>query len=128
MANYTRLLVYTSESNVNGVAVGNTLLTRTRVSEGGQQFNLFLAFCKIINAANISVGATFSVGTNSPNFNNIIPAQTMVGPIRTFQIATIANPQLAVAEDTDINIRVSVAATGGGAVLTFRIALVGIEV
>jgi len=127
MSNYTRTLTYLSETSVNGVAVGNTLLTRSRDSVG-IQFNVLRAYCKVISASGITSGCTFSVGTNSPNFDNIVPAQVMVGPIRTFQITSVANPMLPVGIDTDINIRVSVAATGGAPVLTFRMLLEGIEV
>lgn len=127
MSNYTRTLVYLSESNVNGVAVGNTLLTRTRLSDA-IQFHPFEVFCKVINAANISVGATINVGTNSPNFDNIISGQVIAGPARTFQLTALANPLTQLPIDADINVRVVNAATGAGAVLTFRVAIIGVEV
>lgn len=121
-------MVYLSELNVNGVAVGNTLLTRTRLSEGALQFHTFQVFCKVISAANITVGATINVGTNSPNFNNIVNGQVVAGPARTFEITALANPLTQLPVDTDIMVRVTNAATGGGAVLTFRVAIIGLEV
>ena len=127
MSNYTRTLVYLSETAVNGVAVANTLLTRTRDS-GSINFHTFQVFCKVITASGITTGCTFSVGTNSPNFDNIVPATVMVGPIRVFEITSLASPMGSLPVDTDINIRVSVAATGGAPVLTFRVAIVGVEV
>jgi hypothetical protein len=128
MASYTRTLVYLSEGNVNGVAVGNTLLTRTRLSEGALQFHPFQVFCKVITATNVSVGATINVGTNSPNFNNIISGQVVAGPARTFEFTALANPLTQLPIDTDINVRVTNAATGASPVLTFRVAIVGLEV
>lgn len=128
MANYTRTLVYLSEANCNGVAAGNTLLTRTRLSEGSLQFHPFQVFCKVISAVNVSVGATINVGTNSPNFDNIISGQVIAGPARTFQLTAVANPLTQLPVDADINIRVTTPASGASPVLTFRVAMVGIEV
>lgn len=129
MANYTRTLVYLSEGNVDGEVVGNTLLTRTRLSEGSLQFHPFQVFCKVITATNITVGATINVGTNSPNFNNIISGQVVTGPARTFQFTALANPLTQLPVDTDINVRVTTAATGGGSLaLIFRVAIIGLEV
>ena len=128
MSNYTRTLVYLGESNVNGVVLGNTLLTRTRDAEGGLQFHPFQVFCKVINAVNVAVGATINVGTNSPNFNDIVLGQVVAGPARTFEFTALANPLVQLLADTDINVRVTAVATGASPILTFRVAIVGLEV
>ena len=128
MSNYTRTLVYLSETNCNGAATGNTLLTRTRISESGQQFHPFQVFCKVITATNVTVGATINVGTNSPNFDNIVVAQLIADPARTFELTALASVLTQLPADTDINIRVVTAATGASPVLTFRVAIIGLEV
>lgn len=127
MSNYTRTLVYLSETNANGAAVGNTLLTQTRLSDT-VQFHPFQVFCKVVTATNVAVGATINVGTNSPNFDNIVVGQLVAGPARTFQFTALANPLAQIPIDADINIRVTTAATGASPVLTFRLAIIGVEV
>lgn len=127
MSNYTRTLVYLSETNANGAAVGNTLLTRTRLSDT-VQFHPFQVFCKVVTATNVAVGATISVGSNSPNFDNIVVGQVVAGPARTFEFSALANPLTQIPIDADINIRVTTAATGASPVLTFRVAIIGVEV
>lgn len=127
MSNYTRTLVYLSEGNCNGVATGNTLLTRTRVSDT-IQFQPFQVFCRVINATGVTTGATINVGTNSPNFDNIISGQVVAGPARVFQFTALANPMGQLPIDVDINIRVTTAATGATPTLTFRVAIIGVEV
>jgi hypothetical protein len=131
MSNYNRSFYALSEGNANGAVVGNYLLTRTRVSEGALQFHPLGGFVKVITAANIQTGATVNIGTNSPNFNNIVNGMTVNGPARTFSIPAAA---LAVLQqlpiDTDINIRVATAATptaGQTVTLTFRAAIEGLE-
>jgi hypothetical protein len=131
MSNYNRTFVALSEGNANGASVGNTLLTRTRIADG-LQFHPLRAFIKVINAANIQNGAVINIGTNSPNFNNIVNGLTLIGPARTFTVpaASMATLQQ-LAEDTDINIRVATAATptaGQTVTLTFRAGIEGIEV
>lgn len=131
MSNYNRSFFALSEFTVNGTVIGNTLLTRTRLTEGGLQFHPLTGFIKVINAANIQSGAVINIGTNSPNFNNIVNGLTLIGPARTLRIPDAA---LAVLQqlpiDTDINIRVVTAATptpGQTVILTFRAGIEGLE-
>lgn len=132
MPNYTRTLVYLSEGtpptgNVDLTQTGVTLLTRTRVTE--LQFHPLRAFVKVFGAQNIDTPATVNIGTNGPNYNNIVTGLSIPGVNKTFQVPEASLAVLnQLPSDTDININVTTAATGTNPVLKLRAGVEGVEV
>jgi hypothetical protein len=131
MSNYNRTIVYVSEGThpvgtVDCTQTGVTLLTRTR--ETTLQFHPLQIFIKVFGAANIDTPAVVNIGTNAPDYNNIVDGISLQGPNRTFQVG---QADLAVLNnlpsDTDININVVTAATGTNPNLNIRAAVEGLE-
>ena len=133
MSNYTRTLVYLSEgvhptNTVDCTQTGTTLLTRTQTAtESGAQFNPLQVFIKIFGVNGVTVPAVISIGTNDPDFNNIVDGQTIDGPARMMQVtAAMATPLNQLPVDTDIMINVTTAATATS--LNLRAGVIGIVV
>lgn len=133
MSNYTRTLVYLSEgvhptNTVDCTQTGTTLLTRTRpATSSGAQFNPLQVFIKVFGVTSVTAPATISIGTNSPNFNNIVDGQSIDGPARMLQVTSaMATPLNQLPVDTDIMINVTTAATATS--LNIRAGVIGVEV
>lgn len=133
MSNYTRTLVYLSEGThpdgtVDCTQTGATLLTRTRpATTSGAQFNPLQVFIKVFGVNNVTVPASVNIGTNGPDFNNIVDGQAIDGPARMMQVtAAMATPLNQLPVDTDIMISVVTAATATS--LNIRAGIIGVEV
>lgn len=130
MSNYTRTLVYLSEGThpegtVDCTQTGVTLLTRTRVSTD-IQFHPLDVFIKVFGANGVTSPAVINIGTNSPDFNNIVDGQSIDGPNRTFNVTTALAALNQLPIDVDININVVTAATATS--LNIRAGIIGVEV
>lgn len=130
MSNYTRNdLTYISETAIDGTATGTTLVTQT-LNDPDLPFHPLQASVTIISQANILTPCVISVGTNSPNYNNIVNAQTIGSAVglKLLQVATNA-PTIPYA--TDIKCVVNTAAIPvplQPASLTFKVAVFGFDV
>lgn len=129
VSNYTRTIVYVGETSVNATVTGNTLITQTRDTEGPKFYALDVRVATT-QSVNVLTPATISIGTNSPNFDNICSAQS-ISPLDevllTFAVSSVFTgvPPL-----TDITVRVVTATVPvGGQTAThrFRVALIGID-
>lgn len=99
--------------SINGKVVGNTKLGTTL--NGISVMAVLNAFAVINNAVGATAGPTISIGTNSPNFNNIAPAFVLPG-LAAGKISQLPLAQTDVIQpNTDVFLRVSVAAVATGA-------------
>lgn len=129
MSNYTRTIVYASETAVNATVTGNTLITQTR-DTGGAKFYAIDVRVATTQSANVQTPAVISIGTNSPNFNNICANQSISATDGVLSTFTVNPAFTGVNALTDIMVRVvtpTVPVGGQTATHRFRVALVGIE-
>lgn len=129
MSNYTRELIYLSETDVNGLSTGSTLLTTTRPSVDPVNFYTFDVRVLVNQLNNVTGAPVISIGTNSPNFNNIVNQKSIGGsrgaaPVATVPVVTPIPP------NTDIFVVVNTATTPSGAnpQLTFKVTVIGLEI
>lgn len=128
MSNYTRSIIYLSEGDADGAATGATLITQTRDS-GEYNFQPFRVQVRIMQAQNVLTPAVVSVGTNDPDYNNIVSAKSVGGVLGCINLLTETNV-LAVAGETDMKVKVNTAAIPvplTTATLDFRIIIEGVE-
>lgn len=129
MSNYTRTIVYASETAVDATVTGNTLITQTR-DTGGPRFYSLDARVGTTQSVNVLTPAVISIGTNSPNFDNICAAQSVSGIDDTLATFTMNSTFTGVPPLTDITVRVvtaTIPVPTTTATHRFRVALVGIE-
>ena len=129
MSNYTRELVYLSETDVNGLSTGSVLLTTTRPSVDPVNFYTFDVRVLINQLNNVTGAPVISIGTNSPNFNNIVNQKSIGGGRGAAVLATVpvVTP---IPPSTDIFVVVNTATTPSGAnpQLTFKVTVIGLEI
>lgn len=107
MPTYRTVIFYSEE--VNCMSTGNTLLGQYTNEEHDVEMYPLLAGLSIIEQNGLTTPATVSIGTNSPNYDNILPA-TLVGLLNIPMTPQLANA--APVEDVDVYARVSIAAGG----------------
>src|ERR1700760_17000 len=80
------------KSNISLLATGSTLIGTTE--NGTETFYPLLAVSEVMssNISVLTVPAIISIGTNSPNYNNIVPATTLTG---LYTLNSIMYPTLA---------------------------------
>jgi hypothetical protein len=126
MPNYNRTIIYLSEIDIDGTVGGVSFITRTRLSDG-LVFQPIAAYIRVITAQNVNTSATISVGTNGPNFTNVLNGQVVAGQTGVIVADSLSRPR-PLPDDTDINVNVTVPATGTNPTLKFRVMILGVEV
>ena len=129
MSNYTRTIVYMSETTVDGTVTGNTLITQSRESQDDRFFALDVR-AATTQAVNIQTPPTISIGTNFPALDNICSAQSISGSGGQLRTLTVNPSFTGVPQLTNIGVKVVTAAVpvpSTTPTLSFRIALVGLE-
>lgn len=129
MANYTRTIVYVSETGVDATVSGSTLITQTRDTEGPRFYALDVRVATT-QSVNVQTPAVISIGTNSPNFNNICSNQSVSGTDGILVTFIVNGSFTGVNALTNIMVRVvtpTVPVGGQTATHRFRVVLVGIE-
>lgn len=102
-----------SALSINAKNVGNTKLGTTL--NGVSVFVVLDALTVVNNASGATVGPTVSIGTNSPNFDNIVPATTLTGLTPgALKLLPLAQASV-IPAGTDVFLRVSNGATATGA-------------
>lgn len=128
---FTRnIIAYTSGQDVDGMTVGNYQIATTVNNAGHPNFHPLLVFSRTLQQANILTPATINIGTNSPNFNNIVNGRQLGGILGMISLP-IVDGAAPVPLNTPIIARVSIAATPvllTTGILNFRIALLGFDV
>lgn len=119
---------YFSDAPIDGTATGvssvDTVLT------GYPPFHTIAASVVIDNAENILTPAVISIGTNHPNYNNIVNAKA-VGSAVGLKILELAPNAPAIPPETEIKVKVNAAAIpipALTATLDFKVALIGYDV
>lgn len=128
MSNYTRSIIYLSEGDADGAATGTTLVTQTRDS-GEYNFQPLRVQARVTQAQNVLTPAVVSVGTNDPDYNNIVSAKSIGGVLGCISLLTEANV-LTVDPETDMKVKVNTAAIPVAlttATLDFRLVIEGVE-
>lgn len=97
---------YNMSSAVDGKTVGDT----TVVNTGDGEFRVASISIEPINVAGLVLPATVSVGSNSPNYNNILTLSTVGGIADTISVV-LPNGSKVIPANTDIKVRVVTAAT-----------------
>lgn len=128
MSLYTRSKIYYSESNADGTETGTTLITQTTDS-GEYNFQPLEVYAQVTQEQNVLTPAVVSVGTNNPDYNNIVSAKSIGGAVGMIPLQVEGDlPQIP--GETDIKVKVNSAAVPVPATsptLEFRIILSGLE-
>lgn len=99
-------------ANLNLKNTGSTVVFTPPFS-GGVSYFLRSLFVECTEATNIAVPASISMGTNSPNYDNILPISLLTGLTSAgLAIRIPATLEVPVSKDTPIRINVTTAATG----------------
>lgn len=103
----TGLVIFTAP--VDGKIVGNTLLGSV---PAGKTFIPIQASFTLLNVAGLALVSTASIGSNSPNYNNILGATLLTGLSTQGEVIgmDLGNPS-SVGASTDIYARVSIGST-----------------
>jgi hypothetical protein len=114
------------KTNISLLSSASTQIGTTE--NGTEMFYPLLAVCEIMssNVTVLTVPAIVSVGTNSPNYNNIVPATTLTSlyTLNSIMYPTLATIATSVPANTGIFVKVT-AATVTGSTLNLRITLLG---
>lgn len=128
MSLYTRSKIYYSESNADGTETGTTQITQTTDS-GEYNFQPLEVYAQVTQEQNVLTPAVVSVGTNNPDYNNIVSAKSIGGAVGMIPLQVEGDlPQIP--GETDIKVKVNSAAVPVPATsptLEFRIILSGLE-
>lgn len=104
---YNRDKNYYSESNADGTATGTTLITQTSDS-GEYNYQPFEVFAQVTQEQNVLTPAVVSVGTNDPDYNDIVSAQAIGGVVGCVRLQVVGDlPQIG--PETDIKVKVNTA-------------------
>lgn len=107
--NSTRDIIYFSEAAHDGTATGDDYLTTVRPSGAPVHSYPFVVMCHVIDEDNVLTPAVISVGTNSPNYNNIVNAQSVGGAVGV-TVLPVVSQGVAIDPETDLRVNVVVAA------------------
>jgi hypothetical protein len=119
---FDQFIAWPSESGRIDLTVTGSYSLGSGESYRGDFFPVMAIFV-MHQASNISVGATISFGTNSPNFDNILPP-TVINPL--INVANLFVHCRRVNRTAEIFMRVSQAATGVGINFQVRPLLFGL--
>ena len=127
MSTFTRnFMTYFSESDIDGTTTGVHDLTTTQNS--GRPFNPQLSQVSIQSQSNVLTGCAFSVGTNSPNYDNIVSSQSAGGS--GGNMGNVRQDAAEVAPNTLIKVNVITACTAvplTTPTLNFQVQLTGFD-
>jgi hypothetical protein len=103
----------TCAANIDGKIVGNTLLADTSPSDIAQIFVPTHVIILTRDVDTVSIPPTVSVGSNSPTYNNYLPA-TLLSVLTTWprsSILKVADNAPGIFAGGTVNVRVSIGAT-----------------
>ena len=128
MSLYTRSKIYYSESNADGTTTGTTLITQTTDS-GEYNFQPLQAYAQVTQEQNVLTPAVVSVGTNSPNYDNIVSAKSIGGAVGMIPLQIEADlPKIG--SEIDIKVKVNTACIPNPLTtptLEFKVIILGME-
>lgn len=108
-SNWTRNdITYISETEIDGTVAGTTDLTTTQDST--DPFNPMVCVGIIKQEENVLVPCIISVGTNAPNYNNIVQSLTIGSGIGNIIQLSLASTYNQIPPNTLIKVKVNVAA------------------
>lgn len=127
MSNFTRTLVYYSEQDHDGTVTGSSLVTQSKETE----LSLYIigAAVAVTEEENVLTPCTISIGTNSPDYNNIVSAQVIGGIVGCLPLPVVSN-NTQIPGQTDIYVKVNVACIPEllqTPTLNFKVMIEGIE-
>lgn len=102
MSNYTRSKIYYSETAADGAQTGVSQVTDTTE----QNFQPLEAYAHIATEENVAIGAVVSIGTNEPDYNNIVSAKSIGGLLGFVPLQVQLNLPL-IEPETDIKVKVN---------------------
>lgn len=117
-----QLVCYLPDSPINGLSAGSTKIANAI----GTDFTPIEVSVEVVTAnplLGVLTGCLFSIGTNSPDYNNILPA--MLLPLYENKALTIPLVAARVYNNEEVYCKVS--SVGVGDELTFRPALVSMR-
>jgi hypothetical protein len=128
MSYYTRTKLYLSEGNAHGAQAGVTLVTQTTDS-GEYNFQPFAAYAVVTQEQNVQDPARVSIGTNTPDYNNIVNDKP-IGSVVGMNELPVESNLPTIGPLTDINVVVTtpcVPLPEQIPTLDFKIVLAGLE-
>lgn len=105
-SNYSRSKIYYSPGDTDGTVTGTSEVTQT--SEGELSFQPFEAYVQVTAEENVLTPAVISIGTNSPNYNNIVSGKAIGGQVGILPLQVQVNLPV-IEPETDIKVKVNTA-------------------
>lgn len=128
MSLYTRSKNYYSESPADGTETGTTQITQTTDS-GEYNFQPLQVYSQVVLEQNVLTPAVVSIGTNSPNYDNIVNAKSIGGAVGMIPLQIQSDlPQIG--SMVDIKVKVNTACIPNPLTtptLEFKIIIVGMD-
>ena len=121
MTDNAKVLKVFSWLNISGTALGSTLLMTTE--NGNQNFYVTGIDIESSAATAITIAGSASIGTNSPNYNNIVPITALTNLISS-GIKTMLTPTqgaIVVPPNTGIYLKLTTAAVGTSQLLNAHV-------
>ncbi len=128
MSLYTRSKIYYSESNADGTQTGTSLITQSTDS-GEYNFQPLHVYAQVTQEQNVLTPAVVSVGTNDPDYNNIVSAKSIGGAVGMIPLQIESDLQK-IGPEVDIKVKVNTACIPVPTTtptLEFKIIVLGLE-
>lgn len=131
MGTQTYSRTYFSDSPIDGTEI-ETSTVETTLTEGGvnRRFQTMVVQATAVESEHVLVGPVISIGTNSPNYNNIVSAKSIGGLVGGIISVAIQSDVPLLEEGTEIKCKVNTAAIPQllqTATFTFKVTLFGID-
>lgn len=129
MSNYTRSKIYYSEGNADGTQTGTTQITQTTDS-GEYNFQPLEVYVQVTQEQNVLTPAVVSVGTNNPDYNNIVSAKSIGGAVGMIPLQ-VETDLPKIGAEVDIKVKVNTACIPVPATsptLEFKIIVSGMDI
>lgn len=131
MATQTYSRTYTSDSAIDGTTQATSTIETTLTEDGvDRRFQVLVVQGTTVEAEHVLTGPVISIGTNSPNYNNIVSSQSIGGVLGMIGGLTLSSDLEEIPEGTDIKCKVVTAATAvplHSVTHTFKVTLFGID-
>lgn len=131
MSTGTACRTYVNDTPIDATTTGSTTVETTiTVSGVDRRFHCMLADATLAEVENMLTGPVISIGTNNPDYDDIVAAQSVGGVLGNIVALDISPDRQEIPEGTDIKCKVRTAATPvplHSVTCSLKISLLGID-
>lgn len=131
MATSTGSRSYMNDTPIDATSTGTHTIETTIAPTGvDRRFHCMLADATIVDVDNMLTGPIISIGTNNPDYDDIVAAQSVGGALGIINALDISPDRAEIPEGTDIKCKVRTAAIPvplHSVTCTIKLSLLGVE-